>query len=525
MRLLLAALAVLLTIAVYEALRALLVRWIRQRLKDSAKAYVRRHEVRLDRFKLTRRAFLKTELLADPVITEAMARRAQERDVPVTWVYTEVEEYLDEIIPAFSLLSYFKVGLLLTRLVVNAVYDVIFHKVRIQQVNARVPEGAVVLYLMNHRSNFDYLVVSLMLSRTIALSYAVGEWARVWPLDRLFRSFGSYFVRRGEKDPLYHLVLKRYVQRVGRYGITQGIFPEGGLTRDGFFREPKLGLLTYLTELLLDPSFEKDILVVPVAINYDRVLEDRVLVREALRGARPPTLGQKLKSGLVTLVRAPGMLLTNGVRVLIGRAKRHGYATASFGEPLSVRAYLDREGAPFATLDEGARRERVRGLAREVMARIGGIMPVTPVPLTCLAVLRLCPVGSPLEVDTRRLEAEVRQLHDGLRRQGAWLVGGAELASSREARDHLEAEREERRAELVDIEDAFVQAEESRETLDLALRHLRRRGITRRRGETIVFKEADRPLLRYYAASLLGLVPEAEGPLRAGTHPASTVEG
>jgi hypothetical protein len=28
----------------------------------------------------------------------------------------------------------------------------------------------------------------------VALSYAVGEWARVWPLEHLFRSFGSYFV-------------------------------------------------------------------------------------------------------------------------------------------------------------------------------------------------------------------------------------------------------------------------------------------------------------------------------------------
>ena len=99
---------------------------------------------------------------------------------------------------------------------------------------------------MNHRSNADYVVVAYVLARGVSMSYAVGEWARAWPLEYVFKSFGSYFIRRRFREPLYHAVLERYVQLITRNGVTQGIFPEGGLTRDGALRPPKIGLLDYM---------------------------------------------------------------------------------------------------------------------------------------------------------------------------------------------------------------------------------------------------------------------------------------
>ena len=64
---------------------------------------------------------------------------------------------------------------------------------------AKVPKDAVRVYVINHRANMDPLILAYGLLRHVPMSYAVGEWALVWPLDRLFRAFGSYFVRRGEK--------------------------------------------------------------------------------------------------------------------------------------------------------------------------------------------------------------------------------------------------------------------------------------------------------------------------------------
>ena len=100
----------------------------------------------------------------------------------------------------------------------------------------RVPDGAVRVYVMNHRANIDPLLIAYGLLRHVPMSYAVGEWALVWPLHTLFRAFGSYFVRRGERDPLYHAVLKRFVQLIAGQGAVTGFFIEGGLSRDGALR-------------------------------------------------------------------------------------------------------------------------------------------------------------------------------------------------------------------------------------------------------------------------------------------------
>jgi len=78
---------------------------------------------------------------------------------------------------------------------------------------------------MNHRSNADYVVVAYVLARGVHVSYAVGEWARAWPLEYVFKSFGAYFIRRRFREPLYHTVLERYVQLITRNGVTQGSSP------------------------------------------------------------------------------------------------------------------------------------------------------------------------------------------------------------------------------------------------------------------------------------------------------------
>ena len=94
---------------------------------------------------------------------------------------------------------------------------------------------------MNHRSNMDYVLVTYLAARAGALSYAVGEWARVWPLSRLIRAMGAYFIRRRSRGAFYRRVLARYVQMATAGGVSQAVFPEGGLSVTGAVAEPKLG--------------------------------------------------------------------------------------------------------------------------------------------------------------------------------------------------------------------------------------------------------------------------------------------
>src|SRR5207244_11978190 len=106
---------------------------------------------------------------------------------------------------------------------------------------------------------------------------------------------GSAFVRPPAREPLDHTVRERYVQQITRMGVTQGIFLEGGLTRDGKLKAPKIGLLDYVLGIGRDPEYRAKLYVIPVAVNYDRVLEDRSLIRElAARegGQRTPLIRQ-----------------------------------------------------------------------------------------------------------------------------------------------------------------------------------------------------------------------------------------
>jgi glycerol-3-phosphate O-acyltransferase len=129
---------------------------------------------------------------------------------------------------------------------------------------------------MNHRSNMDYVLVTWLAADRSALSYAVGEWAQVWPLKSLIRAMGAYFIRRRYSSTLYRAVLARYVQMSIQEGVTQAMFPEGGLSLNGAVGPAKKGLLHYIVRDF-DLSSGRDVVFVPVALNYDRVLEDRVL--------------------------------------------------------------------------------------------------------------------------------------------------------------------------------------------------------------------------------------------------------
>src|SRR5688572_19398582 len=196
---------------------------------------------------------------------------------------------------------------------------------------------------MNHRSNADYVLVGYALSGQVAISYAVGEWARAFPLEYLFKAFGAYFVRRRYREALYHTVLERYVQLITRQGVTQGIFLEGGLTRDGLLRPTKIGLLDYVIGIARDPGYRDKLFVVPVAVNYDRVLEDRSLIAElaAREGRpRPPRRAQ-----LMEVVRYVGW---NTGRLLTRRWKRYGRAAVTVGRPVPLADWFAREPELFS---------------------------------------------------------------------------------------------------------------------------------------------------------------------------------
>ncbi len=434
--------------------RARMRAWARHTLHD--------FQARTARYKLVSRRAVRDELILDPVVTAAMRAHMQAHGLTEAVVRRRVEHYIDEILPFFNVLSYYKIGYNISRLLLRLLYKVSIEYEDRRALDA-IPRRDMVVYLMNHRSNADYVVVAYVLARGVAVSYAVGEWARVWPLEAVFKSFGSYFIRRRYREPLYHAVLERYIQLITRHGVTQGIFLEGGLSRDGRFRPAKVGLLDYIVRTVREPGFDRDIWFVPVAINYDRVLEDRALIRECL----DPSLRHGRLHSLLGTVQ---YIAFNTVRFLTGRIRRYGRAAVNFGPPMSLRDWLARQEADPLGLPKAQRLPHVQRLADDVLGRIKAIIPVTPVCLASAALLSFERESVPL--------VEV-------------------LARMRDYLDHLD----ESNAKVVRSDRAIE------ETWDRAMLMFRMRHTVHVEGDRVIIISRERPLLEYYANAIRHLLP------------------
>jgi glycerol-3-phosphate O-acyltransferase len=494
-----AAVAVLAWLA-YELLRHEVVRWLRRRNEVRIDAFLRTHRIPHDPFRHTHRVVVKEQVLSDPGLVEVMAARAREEGVGVAAVQAKVRTWLDEIVPQFNLFAYYRVGYRIGRLAAYSAYHVRLDKASLARAQAAIPKDAAVVYVSNHRSNADFVVTGFMLSKSVQVSYAVGEWARVWPLEGLFKSFGSYFVRRGEKDPLYHRTLEAYIQLITKQGVTQAVFPEGGLSRNGALRPVKLGLLDNMAKAKLDPAFTKPLVFVPVGINFDRVLEDEVLAREARGEAGRPkrTLPQKTWRLVTLFGKALYGVPVNLGRFFAKRLKKHGVVAIHFGQPVVFDEWYDARGF-LAEPDRHTRWEALRPFGEDLMARIGRAVPVTPATMTCLALRSLGRDRLTAGVDRGDLILSMRHTHDTLRAVGAPLATGDPYLHD-ERRQRLQ--REMRRQDLADVMAGVDEAEDLDAVLSRALDVLERRRILYRESGGGLYRSDRWDLVEYYANSL-----------------------
>ncbi|HEV3395782.1 MAG TPA: 1-acyl-sn-glycerol-3-phosphate acyltransferase, partial [Xanthobacteraceae bacterium] len=375
--------AIVAALALWSLLDRLLipgVRWLlRRRINRAIDELNTRLKLRIQPLKLAKRQALIDQLIFDPDVLGAIDDYAAANDVPREVAQARARRYAREIVPSFSHYAYFGVGTRIARLVSTYLYRVRLGYVD-EKALQRVDPDAAVVFVINHRSNMDYVLVTYMVSTSSALSYAVGEWARVWLLQNLIRSMGAYFVRRDSREPLYRKVLARYVHMAVAGGLAQAIFPEGGLTRDGRLQPAKLGLLSYMVAGF-DPNGARDVVFVPVGINYDRVLEDRVQV-----AALATPEGQKPRFTFNARVFL-GFLARNLALKLRGRLYRLGYACVSFGAPISLRDYVAARGIDFRVLDHDRRFAEVARLGGLLMAKVGEVVPALPVALVATALL------------------------------------------------------------------------------------------------------------------------------------------
>ena len=217
-------------------------------------------------------------------------------------------------------------------------------------------------------------------------------------------------------------------------------------------------------------------MIVPVALNYDRVLEDRSLLRELAQresGVRA--------SRLVQLDEVARYVGWNLARIGTGRWKRYGRAAVTIGRPIRVGAWLctvEAEGSSLFEMERPVRLAKVQALVDDVLQRIAALVPVTPVPLACAAI--------------QSFESDFIT-HDRL------------LERMSDMRDVL-----------LELNARVLRADRSiEETFDRAYRMLAMRRVLTREGQGYVVLDRGRPLVSYYANSIAHLLGAFEAGVRA----------
>ena len=142
-----------------------------------------------------------------------------------------------------------------------------------------------VIYASNHKSHIDYLVEPLVLDDSGVRPPIIAAGINLFggPLGLIHRHVtGAIPIRRNTKDQAYLVTLKAYVAEVLR---TQDLlfYPEGGRSYSGELKAPKTGLLHAALQ-----SGMPGLVIIPTAIAYDLVLEDRILARQRVKRTQRP---------------------------------------------------------------------------------------------------------------------------------------------------------------------------------------------------------------------------------------------
>ena len=283
-----------------------------------------------------------------------------------------IEEYLDELRTTQRYRFY--------RALQHPLYPILRKVRRIAEHVEHAIDGTSrgrVVYVSNHKSHLDYLIEPIVLDdngvRPPLLAAGINLFGGA--LGLLHRHVtGAIPIRRNSKDPVYLVTLRAYVAEIlKRRDLLY--YAEGGRSYSGELKTPKTGLLQAALQ-----AERHELSVVPMAVSYDLVLEERILAREAIRRRSRPFAQE----------------IAEMARHAVGY---HSRAFVTFAQPI-----------PLSGFDPDSRRDLV-SLAHRVHDAIGLSYKVLPTAL----------VASAMRLQTTRAElvGRVGELLSGLAAEGA----------------------------------------------------------------------------------------------------------
>ncbi len=310
------------------------------------------------------------ETLRDRTLRRSLEDAAKEKSRSIESVTREAKRNLDAIAARYSP-SVVAVASPILDWVFNRIYDGIdVDEAGLERAMKAAAKAPVVL-TPSHKSHVDYLVMSYVLwyrGYSVPL-VAAGANLSFFPLGVFLRRGGAFFLRRSFKgDPIYTAAFKAYIKKLVHDGIHHEFFPEGGRSRNGKLLQPKLGMFSWQVDAVLEGARE-DLLFVPVAIDYEKVVESSSYGAE-LRG------GEKKAESVGQLLQAPKVLSEN-----------YGRIHLSFAEPISLAGLMKERKLDAHSVTEEQKRSLVRALGHHVMYGISRVSTVTPHALLASALL------------------------------------------------------------------------------------------------------------------------------------------
>jgi len=254
-----------------------------------------------------------------------------------------------------------------TQILINAAHHSVDYSPSDLQKVFESAAGDPIVFLPSHKSNFDHLVFQhVLFENELPPNHAAGGInMNFFLVGPLLRRSGIFFIRREFRtNEPYKFVLRQYIDYLLEKRFSLEWYIEGGRSRTGKLREPRLGLLAYVVDSYRRGIVD-DVVLVPVSINYDQIADVGSYADEQ-RGAK------KEKESL-----------TWAVKFITGLRKSHGSIHLRFGEPLPVSTRIGKDDD--LTSAEG--RLALPKVAFEVSTRINDATPITSTSLVTLALL------------------------------------------------------------------------------------------------------------------------------------------
>lgn len=227
----------------------------------------------------------------------------------------------------------------------------------------KLTEEKCVVLVPNHQSHADYVAINYLVFKKfgIPLYVAGGNNLNIFPIGKLFRKSGCFFIRRSfANDILYKLTLEAYLYYLLKEGRPIEFFFEGGRSRTGRLLSPRYGLYQMLLETysqLKSEGFEKELVFLPVSVAHEYVPEQKSLVQE-LKGAKKKKESTGQLFGLVKLF-----------------SYQFGNVNIKCGTPIAADPSITEP------------KRKVQSLAFDCFREVGKNMMVTPTSLLAMVLL------------------------------------------------------------------------------------------------------------------------------------------